>query len=504
MLFLSLLALPLFTQAAVASTGTPSEGPAQSQRPNVIVVLADDLGLGDLSATCEDSKITTPHLDGLAAKGMVFRDAHSPSAVCTPTRYGLLTGRYSWRSRLAKGVLNGSSRHLIPSERETVAHLMRRAGYATAMVGKWHLGWDWAREDGEIDFTKPVKNGPDANGFDEYFALAASLDMPPYVWVRTGSVTEPPDREAGVTAKEDRYGWYRKGPIAPDFQIKQVLPRVFAEARSFVERSAKGDSPFFLYLALPAPHTPIVPIEPFQGASELNPYADFVLQMDHHMGDLLNALEACGAAENTLVLFTSDNGCSPQANFELLAKSGHDPSAGFRGHKADLFEGGHRVPLIARWPGRIPAGSESDALISLTDLHATLGEIVGIETPDIEDSFSLLHVLRGADEGPRRTLINHSVSGHFALREGSWKLLVSRGSGGWSAPREPKAREAGLPDLQLYDLSQDPGETTNVAADHPDRVERMLKILMSDVARGRSTPGDPRPNDREITVRASD
>jgi arylsulfatase A len=211
---------------------------AEKSLPNVIFVMADDLGIGDVSPTNPNCKIKTPHLQGMAEEGITFLDAHSSSSVCTPTRYGVLTGRYNWRSRLARGVLSGTSDHLIPAERETVAHLLRKAGYHTQMIGKWHLGWDWARVKGNngkgraIDFTRPVKNGPDINGFDGYYGHCGSLDMPPYVWVDTGKITAVPKREEGVTSKEDPYGWYRKGPIGPDFNIDDVLPHLLLKLLS--------------------------------------------------------------------------------------------------------------------------------------------------------------------------------------------------------------------------------------------------------------------------------
>ena len=281
------------------------------KRPNVIFVLADDLGIGDVSPTNPDCKIKTPHLQKMADEGITFLDAHSSSAVCTPTRYGVLTGRYNWRSRLARGVLSGTSNHLIPAERATVAHLLKKAGYHTQMIGKWHLGWDWARVDKKegkwqnIDFSKPVANGPDVNGFDRYYGHCGSLDMPPYVWVDTGKVTALPDRQEGVSRNEDPYGWYRKGPIGSDFHIDEVLPHLFDKSIAYVKERAKTKKPFFLYLPLPAPHTPIVPIPPYKGASKMNPYADFVMQMDGHMGELLAGIKEAGIDDNTLVFFTS-------------------------------------------------------------------------------------------------------------------------------------------------------------------------------------------------------
>ena len=476
------------------------------QSPNVIFVMADDLGIGDLEPTNPECKIKTPNLLKMANEGITFLDAHSPSAVCTPTRYGVLTGRYNWRSRLARGVLSGTSEHLIPADRATVAHLLRAAGYHTQMIGKWHLGWDWAKvpqangKNNRIDFTKPVTNGPDINGFDGYYGHCGSLDMPPYVWVDTGRITAVPEREEGVTSKEDAYGWYRKGPISPDFNIDEVLPHLFQKSIDHIKSRSKEKNPFFLYLPLPAPHTPIVPVEPFKDASGMNPYADFVMQVDHHMGELLETLKQSGIDNNTLVFFTSDNGCSPQGNFKVLATHGHDPSAGYRGHKADIYEGGHRVPLIVRWPDGIRAGQTTSALACLTDLFATMRELTDqpLDEHGGEDSFSLMPAFQGKPTG-RDTLISHSIGGSFSIRQGNWKLCLSAGSGGWSAPREADARKQGLPAMQLFNLSKDRGEQTNLVNEEKEQVASLLSLLNTQVVQGRCTPGKPVSNDREVS-----
>ena len=484
------------------SVGT-NPGQSLADKPNVILVMADDLGIGDVSPTNADCKISTPNLQAMADEGLTFLDAHTPSSVCTPTRYGLLTGRYNWRSRLAKGVLSGTSNHLIPADRPTLGHLMKSSGYHTAMIGKWHLGWDWAKDGKEIDFAKPVANGPDINGFDQYYGHCGSLDMPPYVWVDTGNITAQPDREEGVTKSQDRYGWFRKGPIGADFNIDAVLPHLFDKSMAYVQsraEQARNDKPFFLYLPLPAPHTPIVPVAPFKGASGLNPYADFVMQVDHHMGQLLQAVKDLGLDDNTLVIFTSDNGCSPEGNFELLQSRGHFPSAIYRGHKADIYEGGHRIPFIARWPGKIEAGRTTTALACLTDVYATLEQIIGQEKHSLggEDGFSLLPVFQGKPSSGRDTLISHSIGGSFAIRKGSWKLCLCAGSGGWSAPRENDAKKQGLPAMQLYNLSDDPAEQINVLDSEPDIVKELLALLDEQVRNGRCTPGKKVNNDREV------
>lgn len=503
---------------AAAFAGGPSDdakaadtAAGNTAHPNVIVVMADDLGIGDVSPTNPDCKIKTPHLQRLADEGLTFLDAHTPSSVCTPTRYGLLTGRYNWRSRLARGVLSGTSEHLIPADRPTLGHLMKSAGYHTAMIGKWHLGWDWAKEGKKIDFSKPVANGPDINGFDQYYAHCGSLDMPPYVWVDTGKPTSVPVREEGVSRAESPYGWYRKGPIGQDFEINQVLPHLFNKSMTYVSEraeAAKNGKPFFLYLPLPAPHTPIVPVPPFKGASGINPYADFVQQVDHHMGELMETLVSAGVDDNTLVIFTSDNGCSNQANFEVLAEHGHHPSAGYRGFKAGIYEGGHRVPLIIRWPGKVTAGQKTDALACLTDIYTTLQSITGQprESYGGEDGFDLTPLFQNQPVGvqsssKRETLISHSISGNFAVRRGPWKLCLSHGSGGWSAPKEPEAKKQGLPPMQLFNLADDRAEQTNLIDKHPDIVDELLALLQQQVENGRCTPGDKVENDRTVEIK---
>jgi arylsulfatase A len=475
-------------------------GPPDRRLPNVVVVLADDLGLGDVSPTNPDCKIATPQLARLAREGLTFTDAHSPSAVCTPSRYGLLTGRYAWRTRLERGVLDGYGAPLIEPDRPTVARLLAERGYRTGMLGKWHLGWRWGRRDGEVDWGQPVEAGPDAAGFEHYFAIAASLDMPPYVWVEDGRVVTAPDREQGVSRDEDRYGWYREGPMAADFEMAEVLPTLFDRASRFVRDRADDSRPFFLYLALPAPHTPIVPTREFVGSSGLNPYGDFVRQIDQHLGELMGTLDQQGLAEETLFIFTSDNGPSPESNFELLRAAGHDPAAGRRGHKADLYEGGHRVPLIVRWPARIGGGRATDVLASLTDLYPTLEDLAGPRATGAggEDGHSWLPLFDGAGSNGRESLISHSVSGKFAIRSGDWKLLVAAGSGGWSAPTDAVAERRGLGPVQLYDLARDPAEQRDLAVSEPERVAELVELLADQVRRGRSTPGEARTNDREI------
>jgi arylsulfatase A-like enzyme len=442
---------------------------------------------------------------------MIFTDAHTSSSVCTPTRYGILTGRYNWRSRLKSSVLSGKSKALIPSGRTTLASLLKQAGYHTAFIGKWHLGWDWAIRDpdrfnesdlefGEfdiIDFSKPVSDGPGCLGFDYSYGHSGSLDMAPYVYVENGRVTSLPDR---VTGNDDFYAFWRRGPTGKDFIHVEVTPNFFRHAMDYIRQQAGNDRPFFLYLALPSPHTPILPTPRWQGKSKLNAYGDFVMMIDDLTGQLLEVLENEGMKKNTLVFFTSDNGCSPRANFELLGELGHDPSHIFRGHKADIFEGGHRVPFIARWPSVIGSGTVCDETICTTDFFRTLATITGYTVRDDEgeDSYNLGPLFRQLPlQGPfREATVHHSITGDFAIRKGDWKLIMCPGSGGWSypSPSDTGALDS-LPPVQLYNLKDDPGETVNLQAVHPQKVSELRSLLTRYIQEGRSTPGIRQKND---------
>lgn len=493
----------LFSALAFALLAATASAAA---KPNIIYVLCDDLGYGDVKCLNPQGKIPTPHLDKLAAGGMIFTDVHSSSSVCTPTRYGIMTGRYNWRSKLQSGVLGGLSPRLIESGRLTVAQLLKEHGYHTAAIGKWHLGMDWVKKEGQtvaelniesaaqvnsVDYTQPFKNGPTSVGFDYYYGISASLDMVPFVFLENDRVTKLP------TAEKQ---WIRKGPAAPDFEAVDVLPTLTRKAMEYVKTraaEAKAGKPFFLYLPLASPHTPIVPSREWQGKSGLSPYADFVMQTDHAIGQLLTELDQQGLAENTLVIVTSDNGCSPAAGIPALLEKGHNPSHLFRGHKADIFDGGHRIPFLVRWPARVKAGGKSDQLLCLTDLMATAADLVGAKLPATaaEDSVSFLPALLGADKAPlREAVVHHSINGSFAIRQANWKLELCRDSGGWSEPKPGSPKAASLPSVQLFDLAKDIGEQTNVQEQHTEVVARLTKLLEKYVADGRSTPGAPQQN----------
>ena len=474
---------------------TPAE--AQNRLPNIIYILADDLGYGDVSCFNEHSKIYTPHIDRLAEEGMLFRDAHTSSSVCTPTRYGILTGRYNWRTRLKKSVLWGYSQSLIQPGELTVAELLKKADYQTGYVGKWHLGWDWAlksEDKTDVDFTKPVKNGPLSHGFDYSFGFSASLDMPPYVYIENDRPTMVPDK---TTQSADNKGFWRKGSTADDFVHATVLQDLTDKAKEFIMQKAENSNPFFLYFPLPAPHTPILPTTGFLGKSNTNFYGDFVLQVDDVVGQIMQTLKQKGIKENTLVIFTSDNGCSPRADFDELLSVGHNPSHIYRGHKADIFEGGHRVPFIVSYPEMVPSKSISDEVICTTDLLATCAGMLGIELKDDEgvDSYNLWPLFTGQDvQSIREATVHHSIDGRFAIRKGVWKLILWPGSGGWSEPNDPAALK-NLPEYQLYNLKADPAEQNNLVSDYPHIVSELESLLKKYILDGRSTPGPKQQNE---------
>lgn len=470
--------------------------PAQSRHPNIVLILADDLGYGDVGAFNPEGRIPTPHFDRLAREGVRFTDAHTPSAVCTPTRYGLLTGRYPWRTRMTRGVLWGNGDALIEPGRATLASYLKKKGYHTAVVGKWHLGLGWAARPGMtpdrttnndkgpvdwIDYTQPVTDGPTHHGFDEFFGIPASLDMRDYVYLEGDKVVEPPTVHLdGIPSTLP--GFYRPGRAGASFRPEKVLDDLTARAVRYVQERARGGEPFFLYLPLTSPHTPVLPTSTFAGRTGLGPYADFVVETDAAIGEVLKALDETGAARNTLVIATSDNGPAPIANMiEDLRAKGHDSAGGWRGAKQDLYEGGHRVPFVVRWPGTVPPGTSSAAMVGLIDVFATIADALGEQPPSgaSEDGVSFLPVLRQPkapfDRG--RPLVMQSGNGSLAIREGRWKLLAAPGSGGLSAPRPGSAEEKGLPPEQLYDLERDPRERTNLSLQHPEIVGRLKEAL---------------------------
>lgn len=455
------------------------------RRPNILIILADDMGYGDPGCYNKDSKIPTPHMDRLAAQGMRLTDVHTPSSVCTPTRYGILTGRYCWRTKLDRGVLNGYSPALIEPGRMTIASLLKKQGYTTACVGKWHLGLGTQER---TDFSQALRPGPNTVGFDYSFIIPASLDMPPYVFVENDRVTEAPTGQIAASAmrRKGGGGFWREGAIAPGFKHIDVLPTITQKAVDFLQKQSK-DTPFFLYFALNAPHTPWMPTDEFRGRSKADYYGDFVAQVDATVGRVLNSLDDLKMADNTLVLLTSDNGAHWLP--EDIQKWGHRANGLLRGQKADIWEGGHRVPCIARWPGKIPAGSHSDQLVCLTDILATVAALVGSPLPadSGEDSYNFLPVLlaRKPERPLRDAIVHHSSDGTFAIRQGPWKLAMALGSHGFSNPKDIKPLPGG-PKGQLYNLADDLAETKNLWLEKQDVVQRLTALLEKYQKTGRS------------------
>lgn len=475
----------LATQFTSSAQKTIPAQNAAHARPNVVIFLADDLGYGDLRSYNGQSRIPTPNLDKFAAQGMRFTDAHSPSSVCTPTRYGLLTGRYAWRSRLKKSVLDGYSPLLIEAGRMTIASMLKQQGYATAGFGKWHLGLGDASR---TDYSKPLAPGPNSVGFDYFFGIPASLDMPPYLFFENDGVPAPAAETIAASDMRRRGGggYWRAGPISPGFTHEGVLPALTGKAISFIARQSP-EKPFFLYLPLNAPHTPWMPTKEFRGSSGAGWYGDFVAQVDDATGRVLRALNDQKLADNTLVIFTSDNGAHWLPSD--IEKWGHRANDGLRGQKADIWEGGHRVPFIARWPGHIKAGSTSDEVICLTDLLATIAEVGKVKLPPdaAEDSINFLPALLGQKlKRPiREAIIHHSNDGTFAIRQGEWKLAMALGSHGFSDPREVAA-QPGQAEGQLYNLKNDPAEQRNLWLQKPQVVVRLSALLKKYQEAGRS------------------
>jgi len=485
----------LFAGALIVCGGLQARA-VETSKPNILYILCDDLGYGDVHAlNPQRGKIPTPQMDRLASEGMSFTDAHGGSSVCTPTRYEILTGRYAWRTRLQRGVLGGFGKPLIAPERLTVAELLHQHGYETACIGKWHLGLDWPGRGTNVDYAKPIGHGPVTLGFDYFFGIAGSLDMFPFIWIHN-------DHTIGAATVTKNI--VREGPAEPSFEAVDVLPTVTKKACEYIrERAAKkSGKPFFLYLPLTSPHAPIVPSKEWQDKSGLGNYGDFVMQTDWTVGQVLKTLAETGLATNTLVIFTSDNGCSPVAKPEELEAKGHFPSAQFRGYKADIWDGGHRIPFIVRWPGKVAPGSRSDSLLCLTDFMATLADLLHEKLPDNagEDSFSFLPELTGTGTTARTSDVHHSINGRFAIRDANWKLEFCPGSGGWAQPRDLPAEKQGLPKLQLYDMTVDVGEVKNLQGDQTNLVARLTAELEKIVADGRSTPGQPQKNDVHVDI----
>jgi len=498
-------------------------GPTKKTRPNIVYILADDLGYGDVSCFNQEGKIPTPNIDRIAAQGVRFTDAHSTSSVCSPSRYSVLTGRYNWRSSLQKGIVGPYGDPLIAADRLTVASLLRQTGYATACIGKWHLGQGWdfpvtedflpSRRTGDSPaatpeqktrwreaFSRPTTGGPTTRGFDAYFGVDVP-NWPPYCYIENDRTVGTPSEFLPARLLTNNQASI-PGPALAGWNFEQLLPEFARRAEDFISEQAGSGGPFFLYMPLTSPHTPLAVNDEWKGKSGLNLYADFVMETDAIVGRVLDALEAHGIAENTIVMFASDNGCAHYIGVKDLEAKGHFPSAHYRGYKSDAWDGGHRIPFVVRWPGVTSPGTECNQLVCLSDLMATCADITHTPVPACagEDSVSILPLLKGENRPVRRHVVHHSIEGKFAIRDGRWKLVLCPGSGGWTEPNDRTAAEKGLPPVQLYDMVADPGEQVNLQARRRDVVRRLVTALEDQVTAGRSTPGPIQANDVPVDI----
>ncbi len=479
----------------------------EAGKPNVVIILADDLGYGDIHRYNPDrGKIPTPHLDRLADQGMRFTDAHSSSGVCSPSRYALLTGRYHWRTSLQTGIVGVWGKPLIAPGRMTIASLAKNQGYRTACIGKWHLGRDWPisesdrmyftgfgpkfegvteahRQAWKTTFAQPIPGGPTTRGFDTYFGTDVP-NWPPYCFIADDRTVGVPSELLPASMLGNNQGSL-PGPALPGWTFEPILPRLVDEANRFVRESVRSKQPFLLYLPLTTPHTPLAVNPEWKGKSGLdNAAADLIMETDAAVGQVLATIEASGIENDTIVLFTSDNGFARYVGANDLERRGHFPSGPLRGYKMDAFEGGHRVPFIVRWPGKVKPGSVSGQLVHQADTIATLAAIWNVPLPENagEDSFSLLPILNGQDAPVRQHSVSCAANGTPAFRSGSWKLILATDGDS----KQP---------VQLYDLATDLAESRNLAADQPDRVTAMKAQFEAIIEAGRSTPGARQPND---------
>ncbi len=506
-------------------------------KPNIVLIFADDLGYGDVSSFNPNSKIHTKNIDRLAAEGMRFKDSHATSALCTPSRYGLLTGRYNWRSRLKSFVVRGDSEALIEKDRLTLPQMLKENGYRTAAVGKWHLGMDWTLKDGpdhekfsldpddedyqkiknqfgrdgnfdqrlegpkieglDIDYSAPIKYGPNDYGFDYFFGTAASIDQPPYVYIENDRFTADPTIFYGLpdVARDNpsqQQSW-QMGPADPSFKVENVMPDMQNKVLRLLDDFGDREDPFFLYYPTHLVHGPLVPSEEFEGQSGLGLYGDFVLQLDAYVGQVIDVLKDKGIFDDTIFIFTSDNGASAVAGFDELKEQGHNPSHIFRGLKADAWEGGHREPTIVSYPLMIEPGTTSNHMVSHSDFYRTIADILEVEIPEdaAEDSISAASLWQGYDKPVREDIVHSSGNGGFSIRRGFWKLNLVADGGGFAAASDQEFKP-----YELFDLQRDISETNNVIEEHPDLVQELTDTLADYIKSGRSTKGEPQENNR--------
>lgn len=472
------------------------------QKPNVVFILADDLGYGDLSCLNPTSKINTPNIDKLSREGKIFTDAHTPASLCTPTRYGILTGRYGWRSSLKKGVLKHYDPPLIEEGRYTVGKLFQDNAYATACIGKWHLGWDWhlnnnsyfkdslyagndapadrLRIEKRVDFSKPIENGPITRGFDYYFGDDVP-NYPPYCFFENNRILGIPSSYK----PDSMYG--HPGFMVQDWNLEAVVPTITAKAVDFIKEKASSETPFFLYFALTSPHVPIAPSAAFKGSSKAGAYGDFVQETDWAVAEIMKAIADAGIEQNTLIIFTSDNGSPGQDGTNMsgamnsVLQYGHFPNHPFRGMKTDLWEGGHHVPFIVKWPGKIMPNTTNTTTICHTDFLATCAEMLDADIPAkaAEDSYSMMPLLLDKHQKyyKRPYTIHHSSEGFFAIRKNEWKLIMRGNSGGGLIPSNAETINGIPAPLQLYNMHNDFAEKNNLYLQYPEKLKELKELL---------------------------
>jgi arylsulfatase A len=474
-----------------------------AEKPNIILVYVDDMGYGDASCLNPHAKFKTPNIDRLAREGLTFTDGHSSDTVCTPSRYGLLTGRYAWRTTLKRGVMGAEAKCLIADKRMTLASLLGDNGYATAMVGKWHLGMDFPGTKGERDWTQPVRDMPLDKGFDYFWGIPASMNYGVLAWFEGRHAKVPPTLFTRKKPNAIAISDYRIKPpyeakplkpndleVAPDFVDVECLDRFTTQSLKWLDgraADARNGKPFFLYLPYTSPHKPVIPLEKFRGQGKAGAYGEFMIETDHHLGRILKWLDDQKLAKNTMVIFTSDNG--PENTWrKRIELHGHHSSGIYREGKRSIYEGGHRVPFLIRWPAQVKAGSKWNRPVCQTDLLATVAKMLGKRLPENagEDSISFYRVLRGVKENSmaeRVAMVHHGSQGRFAIRESNWKLVMEDG--------RRNQRE-------LFDLAVDPGETKNLIGANPAISKRLTAKLAAIVRNGRSSPGPVQKNDTPL------
>jgi arylsulfatase A-like enzyme len=491
------------------AAAAPAAAARPKNRPNIVVILADDLGYGDVGAYNPQSKVPTPNMDRLAKEGVRFVDAHTPCGVCSPTRYGLLTGRYPWRTELKTQVLWPWDRPLIEKNRLTLPAMLKKLGYSTACFGKWHLGWDWATTDGskvnsqvrigdpqreiryefarKVLLDRPIAEGPTTRGFDYYFGVDLP-NFPPYSFIENDRVLGKPT----VPKPDNMFGW--PGLMEPGWRLEGVLPEVTRRAVSWVEQQSRKDNPYFLYFPMTSPHTPIAPDAEFLGKSGAGKYGDFVYQTDWSVGKVMDAIRASGQANDTIVIFTSDNG-PENLTYPVLKDYGHASQGPLRGAKRMLWEGGHRVPYIAWGPGRVPAGQTETEIVCHTDVIAGVAALTGAKLPGdaAEDAYDISAAWLGKKRSKpiREATVHHSMNNEYGLRQGDWVLIESTGAHGAAEPPWWKERHGIKKHDQpgeLFHLKEDLLETKNLYAACPDRVKQMRALLERYKTSGRSVP----------------